>query len=286
MQTLEFTKMAGCGNDFIIIDNRSGQIESQLKRELAQTLCRRKRSLGADGLIFVEKSSLADAKMEFFNSDGSKGEMCGNGLRCFARYLAEAGICKRMMQLETDAGLYMAKVIPENLVRLVMPPVKLPKRNLTLPGLPELDFVTVGVPHAIIFAQGSWDWEDARLIETGRLIRQHPYFPLGTNVNFVTQDENILKVRTYERGVEGETLACGTGATASALASSLIFPQLTSPITVHTRGGTLQVGFQRSRDGFIDVWLQGNALILAKGIICPDAFSDIGDAYTCPKSPG
>ena len=101
MQTLEFTKMAGCGNDFIIIDNRSGQIESQLKRELAQTLCRRKRSLGADGLIFVEKSSLADAKMEFFNSDGSKGEMCGNGLRCFARYLAEAGICKRMMQLAT-----------------------------------------------------------------------------------------------------------------------------------------------------------------------------------------
>jgi len=272
MESFEFTKMAGCGNDFIIIDNRNGQVNKS-KRDLARNLCRRRRSLGADGLIFVEPSLHADVRMDFYNSDGSNGEMCGNGLRCFARFVVEAGICPRTMQVETDAGLYMAQVTPDNLVRLVMPPVDLPKRNISLSGLPYLDFITVGVPHAVIFEQESWDWSNEYLHNQGKQIRQHSFFSNGTNVNFVAlKDEGVLNVRTYERGVEAETLACGTGATASALISSIVYPALTSPITVHTKGGTLQVGFQRSRDGFIDVWLQGNALIVAQGRIGNDAY--------------
>lgn len=272
MLNLEFTKMSGCGNDFIICDNRKGDISESGKPDLVRSLCRRRRSLGADGMIFVELSLQADVRMDFFNSDGSRGEMCGNGLRCFARFVAESGITPRMMQVETDAGMYVAEVASGSLVRLAMPPVELPKRNISLGELPSLDFLVVGVPHAVVFDQKSWDWSDSWLHELGERIRQHSYFPNGTNVNFVSiTDEGALQVRTFERGVEAETLACGTGVTASALVSSIAHPELCNPITVHTKGGVLQVGFQRSRDRFIDVWLQGNALVIAKGTICPDA---------------
>jgi len=271
MQSLEFTKMAGSGNDFIVFDNRPGGIEELAKAGLARSLCQRRRSLGADGMIFVENSRQADIRMDFYNADGSKGEMCGNGLRCFARFVADSGICSNMMQVETDAGFYVAQVTASEQVRIAMPPVELPKRNLVLQGLPNLDFITVGVPHAIIFELDSWAWPDSMLHDEGLQVRKHPFFRNGTNVNFVTKDNDVLRVRTFERGVEGETLACGTGATASALVASLVYTDLTSPITVETRGGSLQVGFQRSRDRFIDVWLQGNALIIAKGTIFPDA---------------
>ncbi|MGI6365926.1 MAG: diaminopimelate epimerase [Bacillota bacterium] len=270
MLSIEFTKMAGCGNDFIILDNRSGQIADPNKGELARKLCRRRLSLGADGMIFVENSLQADIRMDFYNADGSNGEMCGNGLRCFARYVADMGICPKMMRVETDAGLYLAQVEDQQ-VRLAMPPVELPKRYLSLQGLPKLDYICVGVPHAVVFSDEAWTWPDAKFHQEGLRVRQHRFFPNGTNVNFVARDNGGLRVRTFERGVEAETLACGTGATASALVASLTFPDLTSPISVETRGGTLQVGFQRSRDRFIDVWLQGNALIIARGTIQPDA---------------
>lgn len=271
MHGIEFTKMAGCGNDFIVLDNRLGKIPEADKSGLARKLCQRRVSLGADGMIFVETSQQADTRMDFYNADGSKGEMCGNGLRCFARYVAEAGICPQMMRVETDAGLYIAQVGADKQVRLAMPPVAFPKRHLSLPGLPPLDFISVGVPHAVIFSDEAWTWPDAQFHQEGLRVRQHSFFANGTNVNFVSLDNGGLRVRTFERGVEAETLACGTGATASALVASLTYPHLTSPITVETRGGTLQVGFQRSRDRFIDVWLQGNALIIAQGTIQPEA---------------
>lgn len=260
----------GCGNDFIVIDNQSGQIQDLQKGLLAKDLCRRKRSLGADGMIFVEKSQNADARMDFFNSDGSRSEMCGNGLRCFARFVTEAGITPDLVQVETDAGLYVAQVGAQS-VRLVMPPVSLPRRNITLAGLPQLHSITVGVPHAVIFDDTSWEWPEAKLVNMGRNARNHSYFPNGTNVNFVRQEGKKLKVRTYERGVEDETLACGTGVTASALTASIVLEGLQSPISVETQGGPLEVGYQRSRDGFIDVWLQGEAVIVAQGFVNSEA---------------
>lgn len=271
MPNLEFTKMSGCGNDFIVLDNRKGQVREKRKAEVARSLCRRRRSLGADGMIFVENSRQADIRMDYHNADGSRGEMCGNGLRCFARYVTEAGIAPGMMQVETDAGMYVAEVVSADQVRLAMPPVELPRRNITLEGLPKLDYLLVGVPHAVVFNPETWNWPNSELHELGEAIRQHPYFLNGTNVNFVSMAQGAIRIRTYERGVEAETLACGTGATASALVASIAYPDITSPVTVQTKGGNLQVGFQRSRDRFIDVWLQGNALIIARGTICPDA---------------
>lgn len=272
MHALEFTKMTGCGNDFIIVDNRTGQIEENSKSKLVRSLCTRRLSVGADGMIFVEKSHQADIRMDFFNADGGRGEMCGNGLRCFARFVADAGICPGMMQVETDAGMYVAQLVSPNQVRIAMPPVEFPKRNINLEGLGTLDYVVVGVPHAVVYDQGAWNWQDSKLYTEGKQVRHHPYFLNGTNVNFAGKGpDGSLQVRTFERGVEGETLACGTGATASALAASLMFPEMVSPITVHTKGGTLQVGFQRSRDRFIDVSLQGNALVIARGTLGPDA---------------
>lgn len=269
MSSLEFTKMSGCGNDFILIDNRKGLITNKDKSELARLVCRRRLSLGADGMIFVEKSRKLDAKMDFYNADGSRGEMCGNGLRCFARYTAEAEICPRDMLVETDAGQYGARLVMEDQVQIDMPPVGLPEA-VEAPNLPPLDFITVGVPHVVIFDQDSWGWTEQELEQRGRTVRNNPYFPRGTNVNFVSQTENGIQVRTYERGVEAETLACGTGATASALAASLRFP-LYSPAMVHTRGGILLVGFEKHNHGFVDLWLQGSAKFIARGKICPDA---------------
>lgn len=271
MDVLKFTKMNGSGNDFIVLDNRQRQIQAADKAKLAQKLCQRRLAIGADGMIFLETSHQADARMDFYNADGSNGEMCGNGLRCFARFANEAGICPRMMRVETDAGLYVAQIEENKQVRLAMPPVELPKRNLALQGLPILDFITVGVPHAVVIDSDSWTWPDTILHDQGMSIRHHKFFPKGTNVNFVSRDKDLLRVRTFERGVEGETLACGTGVTASALIASLTYADLASTITVETKGGILQVGFQRSRDMFIDVWLQGNALIIAHGTIGPDA---------------
>lgn len=271
MDILEFTKMTGCGNDFIIMDNRNGQVKEGCKADLAKKLCQRRWGLGADGMIFVEASLQADIRMDFYNADGSNGEMCGNGLRCFARFVTEAGVCPAAMRVETDAGLYFAKVGDDKQVRLAMPPVEFPERNLSLAGLPRLYSIKVGVPHAVVFDLDAWTWPDGKFHEEGKRVREHSYFANGTNVNFVSRHQDSLRVRTFERGVEGETLACGTGVTASALVASLIHPDLTAPITVKAKGGSLQVGFQRSRDRFIDVWLQGNALIIAQGTLGPDA---------------
>lgn len=271
MDILEFTKMNGCGNDFIVTDNRNGQVQKPYKADLARRLCQRRLGLGADGMIFVENSLQADIRMDFYNADGSNGEMCGNGLRCFSRFVAEEGICPPSMRVETDAGLYIAHVGTDTQVRLAMPPVEFPKRDFSLRGLPNLYFIMVGVPHAIVFEPEAWTWPDDKFHAEGKLIREHRYFVNGTNVNFVYKNQNQLRVRTFERGVEGETLACGTGVTASALVASLLHPDLTAPVTVETKGGSLQVGFQWSRDRFIDVWLQGNALIIARGTLGPDA---------------
>ena len=263
---IRFTKMSGSGNDFVIIDNRIPIMDDSQKADFVKRVCDRKMSVGADGVIFVENSNKADIKWDFYNDDGSSAEMCGNGGRCVARYAAEMGITPNELTLETVAGIIEAKVNGANVrVKLTSP------ENLRQDIIAELngsqykiDSLNTGVPHAIIYTD---DVENVNVKEVGNGIRFHEVFsPSGTNVNFVQKvGEHDLKIRTYERGVEDETLACGTGTVASALVSSyknLVKP----PVKVETRGGeVLKVDFNPSKES--DVFLEGLTRIAYEGTL-------------------
>lgn len=232
---LEFWKYSGSGNDFVIIDNRL-KIIKNVKRA-AIKLCDRKNGIGADGLLLLENSKIADFKMRIINSDGSEAEMCGNGARCIAHFAYKNGIAKSNMNFETKAGIIDAYVKNFNVkVKLTKPHsfrqnIKISYNNQEF----DIYFINTGVPHAVIFVN---DINNINVNEIGRYIRFHKEFePAGTNVNFVKViDKRNIVIRTYERGVEQETLACGTGATASAIISSFV-SQMEEPINVLTKGG-------------------------------------------------
>lgn len=269
---IAFAKMSGAGNDFILIDNRDGRIGGEAA-DLARRVCLRRVSLGADGLILIEESDQADFGWRFYNSDGSTAEMCGNGARCAARFAYYKGIAKRSMRFETLAGIIAAEVLEESVAIDLTPPGSL-EQDLILPlskGTVRLDAIDTGVPHAVIFVD---ELEGIDVVGIGREIRRHPHFaPAGTNVNFALAPwTGHLKVRTYERGVEDETMACGTGLTAAVLAAAARFGW-ESPITVETRGGfRLKVGFQMTPDGFEGVRLQGEARMVCEGDLGVDAW--------------
>jgi diaminopimelate epimerase len=267
---IEFIKLVGAGNDFVLIDNRDLRITSTLKlKGLAGKICDRKFGAGADGLLVLEKSRVADVKMRIFNADGSEAQMCGNGARCFAYYFCanpKAGK-EFFVALETKAGIVKAEVNADKVrVNLTDP------RNLKL-DIPlnvsgriiKVNFIDTGVPHAVIFVQGL---DKIDVNNLGRLIRYHRYFgSAGTNVNFVeVENRDSIRIRTYERGVEGETLACGTGSTAGALIASIKIPGKTNRINVHTAGGEiLKVSFEKLDHKFSDVWLEGRARLVYRG---------------------
>lgn len=249
--------MAGAGNDFILADNRRGALKNL--PALARRLTDRKRSVGGDGLILIERSSIADLKMRIFNSDGSEAEMCGNGVRCAARFAVARRFSGPKLSFETLAGIIGAEV-RGSVVRARMTDPKGLKLGLAvrLEGREEkLHFVDTGVPHAISVRPSV---EDVDVAVVGRAIRRHGAFaPRGANANFVAIDarKNEIKIRTYERGVEGETLACGTGATAAALVAAEL-KGLCSPVLVRTRGGdTLKIYFSKDGGCFHDVYLEG-----------------------------
>lgn len=264
---LQFTKMNGAGNDFVLIDNRRG--ENSLDQATIAHLCDRHRGVGADGLLAVEAAEQgADFRMRYYNADGGEAEMCGNGARCFARYSARLSGKTDQISFETLAGVITAELQGE-LVRLAMSPPKdarpvcpLLVADRTL----DVHFVNTGVPHAVAFVE---DLKGLPVQRLGAALRYHEAFaPKGTNANFAQQvDTNTIAIRTYERGVEGETLACGTGVVASAL----VFHQITgasSPINVQVRGGdTLIVSFQKIKDGFEQVTLTGPADFVFEGEI-------------------
>ncbi|MBI3253073.1 MAG: diaminopimelate epimerase [Candidatus Omnitrophica bacterium] len=255
-KTVSFTKMVGAGNDFIIVDNRSGILKGDLKG-LARRLCDRKHAIGADGLLLLEKSRTADIRMRIFNPDGSEADMCGNGVRCLAKFAAEKKIKKGKLTVETPAGLIEA-LIRGNVVKAkITDPADL-RLDLKIPlGGRMLDgnFIDTGVPHAVLVVD-SVDKVD--VYGTGRAIRCHKLFaPKGANVNFVSIAPGGIEVRTYERGVENETLSCGTGSTASALVAAAL-RGLESPVKVRTHGGEeLKVYFSRNGRSFVDVSLEG-----------------------------
>ncbi len=277
---LKFAKIQGTGNDFIIINNLAGAFNDffpGVKEEVAvRVLCSRRTGVGADGLILIEESSVANFKWRFFNADGSSAKMCGNGMRCVARFAFEVGLAPAKMKVETGAGIVEAEVLGRD-VRVKLTPPKDFNLGLEAEGL-TVHFVDTGVPHAVVFVDRI-DLVDVERV--GRELRYSPLFaPAGANVNFVEVRLDRIIVRTYERGVEAETLACGTGAVASALVAAKIF-SLPSPVEVEVRSGErLKVHFDPQME---EVYLEGPTLWVYDGELREEIVYDaIGKADKFP----
>ena len=266
--TLQFTKMNGAGNDFVVIDNRNLAI--QLSKEQIAQLCDRHRGIGADGLLAVEPAENgADYKFRYYNADGGEAEMCGNGARCFGAYTARlSSPAKEVISFETIAGTLSAEMIDDKVRIAMSDPFDLAtKLAIDLEDLADVHFVNTGVPHAVAFVE---DLPALDVVKNGAAIRYHDHFaPNGTNANFATViAPNHIAIRTYERGVEGETLACGTGMCACALFHHLL-TGAASPVKVDVAGGdTLEIGFEPQPDNqFSKVTLTGPADFVFKGSV-------------------
>ncbi|MCX5702143.1 MAG: diaminopimelate epimerase [Candidatus Omnitrophica bacterium] len=275
MNKIAFTKMVASGNDFVVIE--AGLQATRCKLQvLAKSICDRKYGVGADGLLILEKSKVADIRMRIFNADGSEAQMCGNGARCTALFIntrhktpaCPAGRQDTRHKIETRAGIIDSCVNGDNVsIKLTDPedikldiPIKIGNRYL------KINFIDTGVPHAVIFVEGL---DKIDVFNLGRQIRYHKTFsPKGTNVDFVeVLSDKFIKIRTYERGVEDETLSCGTGMVAAALITgSRLQATGYNNIKVHTQGReTLEVSFEKDSGNFENVWLRGKVCIAFKG---------------------
>lgn len=260
--------MVASGNDFVVL--KYFPYERAKLASLIKLICNRKYGIGADGLLILEKSKAADIRMRIFNADGSEAEMCGNGARATAYYLKHAlNIKKNNFSIETISGNILAEVKNTD-VRIKLTTPKSIKLNLPIKinrRLLRVNFVNTGVPHVVIIVEGI---ENIDVVNLGRSIRFHKLFmPQGTNVNFVEVDEpDVLRVRTYERGVEDETLACGTGSAASALITACLLRLNSGRISVFTKSGeVLIVYFEKKGKSFKNVWLEGRTQIVYSGVI-------------------
>ncbi len=309
MKKIKFTKMSASGNDFVVIDNRKKQISevSSQMPEFVRKVCQRKMGIGADGVLLIEDSPKADFKMRVFNPDGGEVEMCGNGARCVALYEfkfrtpnSELRTSNFKVKFETMAGILEAEVISDNKVKLKMSDPVDTRLNFKLlvdnteacpinrgdsgaslvEGVSEarlhakeyeVHSINTGVPHVVLFTE---DLEKAKVKELGKKIRYHKEFaPEGTNANFIkVRDGNSLDIRTYERGVEDETLACGTGACASAIISHLL-GRTKAPTKMHTRSGSVLTVYFDSSDACLvgrrakitNLYLEGDAEVVYEG---------------------
>jgi diaminopimelate epimerase len=264
---LRFTKMDGAGNDFILIDNRAGDVH--LNRNQIARLCDRHRGIGADGVLLLENpSNHADFRMRYFNADGGEAEMCGNGARCFARFAQKMAGAEEKLSFETPAGVISAELAGDLVTLRMTEPTDL---RLGVPlslGSQKrvVHFINSGVPHVVVPVAQVGDVDVPR---EGSTIRHHEMFsPKGANVNFIEKrGPDKIAVRTYERGVEDETLACGTGVVASALIFAAT-ENVKEPITVIARGGDeLRVAFERTDKQFRNVALTGPAEFVFEGTI-------------------
>jgi diaminopimelate epimerase len=251
---IHFYKYQATGNDFVLIDNRSEKLS--FSKEQIQSICHRKFGIGADGLMLIEKHPILDFNLVYYNSDGSQS-LCGNGSRAAVQMAASLGVLNGKTKFNAYDGAHEAEVLSPSLIRLKMSDVE----TVKISG--EDLFINTGSPHYIKFVNTI---EEYPVYEEGRTIRYSEFFkPGGTNVNFVELlSENSIFVRTYERGVENETLSCGTGVTAAALAASL--KGYTSPIKIGTLGGELMVEFKSGQSGtFTDIFLIGPAKLVFEG---------------------
>ena len=264
---LRFTKMNGAGNDFVMIDNRSGEV--RLEPEQILRICDRHRGVGADGILLLEKGSNgADFRMRYYNRDGGEAEMCGNGARCFARFANKVANAPGKISFQTPAGLIRGELDGEEVTLQMSEPKDLRlDLDLVANGVNErIHFINSGVPHVVVPVAKV---EDVDVRKRGAALRYHKEFsPAGANANFIEKagPKKIL-VRTYERGVEDETLACGTGVVASALIFAAI-EKVDGPITVIVRSGSeLSVDFKRAGDKLTNVTLTGPAEFAFEGTI-------------------
>ncbi len=266
-RTIDFTKMSGTGNDFIVVN--AYRLASDMDWSgFARKYCPRLTGVGVDGILVLGPSDSADFNYRIFNADGSEAEMCGNGARCAAAFAVKHGIAGPSMRFNTLAGVVQAKVDPKDVSIRVTEPRDLCKSiSIGLEsGLTEVHFVNTGVPHAVIFTSDL----DAVPVDTlGRTVRTHSRFsPAGTNVNFVqVAGPDRIRVRTYERGVEAETLACGTGAIASAVISHATGNVTGASVQVHMPGGDLKIEFTAQNGEYHDVWLTGEVSFIFTGTL-------------------
>ena len=260
---MNFLKMSGAGNDFIMVDNRDGLYSSRLQKKDISDLCRRGLSVGADGLIEIRNDPEEEHAfaMKYYNSDGGAAEMCGNGARCICCFAVDLGIVRSGIEFlfSSDAGVHCGLVTGESEAR-----IWLTEPVLYFTGKPvrtdieiNTGFADTGVPHAVVFTD---DLEDGSFEENAPRLRSHSLFGAkGANVNWVSVlDDGSMRMRTFERGVEAETLACGTGAVASALIASERFESITLPVRIGVRSGLILTVGRDSRGW----WLQGEARII------------------------
>ncbi|MGZ5431929.1 MAG: diaminopimelate epimerase [Thermoanaerobaculia bacterium] len=287
---MSFSKMAGGGNDFVVIDNRDNRTAKIADAgELTRRICTRALSVGADGLILIESSARATFRMRYYNSDGGLATFCGNGTRCAARFAFLNVIAGRKMTIETDAGIVGAEIGEGGLVTLSLPPPHTFRAQRPL-AIGEQTVhgssIMVGVPHYVVFLRE--DLWSQNITPLGSAIRRHPDLVPdgGANANFVVvRDEHAIDVRTYERGVENETYACGSGVVASAVTSAL-FGKVQSPVSVLTRSGiTLEVSFML-RDGYADqVRLKGDARLIYRATITPETLEGFDPEFVRNPAP-
>ena len=275
MDKIEFYKMSGSGNDFIIIDNRNNIVDENSLSNFIAKVCRRKIAVGADGIILVENSDNADFKWRFFNSDGSVAEMCGNGARCVSRFAYINEIAGSNMSFETLAGIVKAEVIGDRVKVKMTDPLELKTDDAVelKNGLVSISSINTGVPHVVIIKESI---DNVDIVKIGREIRYHDKFsPAGTNVNFACHiNDNAIAVRTYERGVEDETLACGTGAAASGIVMANKM-KIDSPLSVLTRSGEyLNIFFKEKEGQYYDVYLEGDARIIYRAQLWEDSWKE------------
>lgn len=255
---LHFYKYQGTGNDFVLIDNRKSDFKNDTK--IIKKICDRRFGIGADGLILLENSSmdLCDFKMVYFNADGNQSTMCGNGGRCIVAFAKQLGVIDSETTFEAVDGLHSA-IIKDDSVNLKM--VDVPTVNLSR----DASFLDTGSPHHVAFVDDVYDFD---VFTQGRRIRNLPNYEAikGTNVNFIQIKDEVVHVRTYERGVEDETLSCGTGVTAAAITAKMSNKIDELPVKVMTKGGHLEVNFEIDGPNAVkNIWLKGPATFVFEG---------------------
>ncbi len=276
MNKIPFMKLSGAGNDFVIINNLNNIVDSadtQFKNFVSK-VCQRRMSVGADGVLLVEDSDDVDFRMRYFNADGGEVETCGNGARCISKFAFLHGIVSEKMRFLTNAGIYEAEVVGDNVKVGMSDPTDI-RINVPLKlddGKHTVGFANTGVPHVVFFVE---DLKDTDVFDMGQQTRYHNDFkPEGTNANFIhIHSEELLEIRTYERGVENETLACGTGSIASAIVSASL-GKVQSPVSVKTASGViLIIHFDLMNDEPKNVYLEGDARVIFAGELASDAWN-------------
>lgn len=269
-------KLSGAGNDFVIINNLSKIVDSADTQfmNFVSKVCQRRMSVGADGVLLVEASEDVDFRMRYFNADGGEVETCGNGARCISKFAYLHGIVSEKMRFLTNAGIYEAEVVGDNVKVGMSDPTDI-RINVPLKlegGEHTVGFANTGVPHVVFFVE---DLKDTDVFDMGQQTRYHSDFePNGTNANFIhIHSEELLEIRTYERGVENETLACGTGSIASAIVSAAL-GKVNSPVSVKTASGVvLRIHFDLINDTPKNVYLEGDARVIFAGELTSDAWN-------------